>query len=62
MLTTIHYINKEKGWQKKYPVNAPQVGDLAQDFDLANVSGEQHVRLSDFRGQKPVALVFGRFT
>ena len=29
----------------------------APDFDLANQFGE-HVRLSDFRGKKPVALVF----
>ncbi|MAT16940.1 MAG: peroxiredoxin [Leifsonia sp.] len=29
----------------------------APDFDLANQFGE-HVRLSDFRGRKPVALVF----
>ena len=29
----------------------------APDFDLANQYGE-HIRLSDFRGKKPVALVF----
>ncbi len=29
----------------------------APDFDLANQYGE-HVRLSDFRGKRPVALVF----
>ncbi len=29
----------------------------APDFDLANQFGE-HIRLSDFRGTKPVALVF----
>ena len=29
----------------------------APDFDLANQFGE-HVRLSDFRGKRPVALVF----
>ncbi len=29
----------------------------APDFELANQFGE-HVRLSDFRGRKPVALVF----
>jgi hypothetical protein len=26
------------------------------------VTGEQRVRLSDFQGQKPVALVFGSYT
>jgi len=58
----MHYIKKEKAWQKKYDVNAPKVGGLAPDFELADVTGENRVRLSDFRGRKPVALVFGSFT
>jgi peroxiredoxin len=62
MPNTIHYIKKEKAWQKKYDAKAPRVGDLAPDFELTDVSGEQQVRLSDFRDQKPVALVFGSFT
>jgi len=35
---------------------------MAPDFELSDVSGENAVSLSDFRGQKPVALVFGSFT
>ena len=62
MASTIHYIKKEKAWQKKHDANAPKVGDLAPDFELTDVSGEQQVRLSDFQGKKPVALVFGSFT
>ena len=62
MPSTIHYIKKEKAWQKKYDAGAPKVGDLAPDFELTGVSGENRVRLSDFRDQKPVALVFGSFT
>ncbi len=62
MPSTVHFIKKEKAWQKKYDANAPKVGDLAPDFKLTDVSGEQQVRLSDFRGSKPVALVFGSFT
>ncbi|WP_165064171.1 peroxiredoxin [Marisediminicola senii] len=34
-----------------------QNDSLAPDFELPNQFGE-HVRLSDFRGKKPVALVF----
>ena len=33
------------------------IGDLAPDFELANQFGET-VKLSDFRGVKPVVLVF----
>ena len=62
MPSTVHYIKKEKAWQKKYDANAPKVSDEALDFELTDVSGEIQVRLSDFRGRKPVALVFGSFT
>ena len=62
MPSTVHYIKKEKTWQKKYDARAPKVGDLAPDFELTDVSGEQQVRLSDFQGRMPVALVFGSFT
>ena len=62
MASTIHYIKKEKAWQKKYAAMAPKVGDQAPDFELSDVSGEHRVSLSDFRDQKPVALVFGSFT
>jgi peroxiredoxin len=33
------------------------IGDLAPDFTLSNQFGE-NVTLSDFRGKKPVVLVF----
>lgn len=49
-------------WQKKYDPLAPKVGDLAPDFELWDVNGANPVRLSTFRGQKPVALIFGSFT
>jgi len=37
-----------------------KVGDMAPDFDLAAVEGEQRirVRLSDFRGKKHVVVTF----
>ena len=59
---SFHYRNKEVVWQKKYDSNAPKVGALAPDFELYDVSGKHRIQLSDFRGQKPVALVFGSFT
>ena len=62
MPSTIHYIKKEKAWQRKFGANAPKPGDLAPDFELVDIDGENRVRLSDSRGHKPVALVFGSFT
>ncbi|GAG86299.1 unnamed protein product [marine sediment metagenome] len=62
MASTMHYIKKEKAWQKKHAAMAPKVGDQAPDFEVTDVSGEKQVRLSDFRDHKPVALVFGSFT
>lgn len=42
--------------------SAPQVGDMAPDFDLAVLHGDgARVRLSDLRG-KPVGLIFGSYT
>jgi peroxiredoxin len=41
---------------------ALQVGDPAPGFDLATLDGGSRVRLSDFRGVKPVVLVFGSYT
>ena len=42
---------------------APKVGDPAPDFALPVLSSrDEFVRLSDFRGQKPVALIFGSYT
>jgi peroxiredoxin len=41
---------------------APKAGDLAPDFTLSDISGTESITLSDFRGKKPVALVFGSFT
>ena len=53
---------KYLAWQKKHDPLAPKVGDAAPDFELRDVNGENPVRLTNFRGKKPVALVFGSFT
>ena len=49
-------------WQERYDPMAPNVGDPAPDFTLCDVKGENPARLSDFAGQRPVALIFGSFT
>ena len=59
---TNHYRKEHAAWQKTYDALAPRAGDPAPEFELRDVTGEQNVRLSDFQGQKPVALVFGSFT
>jgi hypothetical protein len=50
------------GWQKTNNPNVPKVGEAAPDFELTDVTGTKTVRLSDFRGKKPVVLLFGSFT
>ena len=59
---SLKYRNIEIDWQKKYGANAPKVGTLAPNIKLYDVSGKYRVKLSDYRGQIPVALVFGSFT
>ncbi len=39
-----------------------KVGDPAHDFTLASLDGKQQATLSDFRGERPVALIFGSYT
>jgi len=41
---------------------APSVGDTAPDFDLPVRGSGERVRLSSFRGRRPVALIFGSYT
>ena len=48
--------------QKALNASSPKIGDLAPDFRLHDVEGRNAVTLSDFRGKKPVVLVFGSFT
>ena len=37
-------------------------GDPAPDFSLPLADGKQEVKLSSFRGKKPVVLIFGSYT
>jgi hypothetical protein len=56
--------NKDEAlaWRDEADKTAPKPGVPAPDFELFDISGKNTVRLSDFRGKKPVALVFGSFT
>ena len=38
------------------------VGDAAPDFDLQTVDKQSRVKLSNYRGSRPVVLVFGSYT
>ena len=62
MLPAVEWRNEELGWQLERDPLSPKVGDLAPDFELRDPEGVTRVRLSDFRGRRPVALVFGSYT
>ncbi len=65
-----------EGWQEDLPAEVraaveailvrdetgPNVGEAAPDFCLKRLGSEERVRLSDFRGRRPVALAFGSYT
>lgn len=62
VVKTFQNREEARAWQDRMDPLAPGSGELAPDFCLSDVSGEDPVRISDFLGQKPVALVFGSFT
>ena len=53
---------ESRAWQEKYNALSPKAGDTAPDFELYDIDGKNSVRLSEFRGTKPVALIFGSYT
>ena len=44
------------------PFEGPRPGQPAPDFTLPTPDGKKQITLSDFRGKKPVVLIFGSFT
>ena len=44
------------------PKTTLKVGDMAPDFRLPVLHSQEMVQLASFRGQKPVALIFGSYT
>jgi hypothetical protein len=59
---TLRYRRESNNWQKKYDALAPRAGDIAPDFELFDVTGQHRIRLAEFKGERPVALIFGSFT
>ena len=56
------HLGRARAQMQEREAGAPQVGDIAPDFDLALLDGDgARVRLSDLRG-KPVGLIFGSYT
>jgi len=62
MLRHLRYRKQSRIWQDRFGPLAPKVGDVAPDFKVKDLSGEHSASLSDFRGQRPAALIFGSFT
>ena len=48
--------------KKQEDESGPTVGEEAPDFELRTLEGDRVVKLSDFRGKKPVVLIFGSYT
>jgi hypothetical protein len=40
----------------------PMPGEVPQDFELKRMGSEEWVRLSSFKGSRPVGLIFGSYT
>ncbi len=62
MSGTIESKQAAAAWRERHEPLAPKTGDIAPDFELRDPAGKEAVRLSEFRGKRPVALVFGSFT
>ena len=62
MLHKITHRKHEKIWLEKYDVRAPKAGEIAPDFELRDVNGQNPVHLYDLIGEKPVAIIFESFT
>ncbi len=61
-MPSIDFYREYKTWQAEAETHAPKAGDPAPDFELYDIEGRNLIRLSNFRGKKAVALVFGSFT
>ena len=61
-MSTLESRKKITAWQQEAEKHAPKPGDIAPDFELPELDGETTIRLSDYRGKRPVALVFGSYT
>ena len=46
----------------KRPDRAPKVGEDAPTFKLKSLDGKSETDLAQFKGKKPVVLIFGSYT
>ena len=58
LLLTLGLLRGEVG----SPFPGPSLGQQAPDFTLPREDGQGEINLADFRGHRPVVLVFGSFT
>ncbi len=59
---SIRGIREGNAFHRVHGPHAPRAGDMAPDFELGDAKGASTVRLSQYQGQRPVALVVGSFT
>ena len=62
MSKTIQNRAEAFAWFDQNDPRAPKAGDLAPDFELSDINGENPACLSQLCSDKPVALIFGSFT
>jgi thiol-disulfide isomerase/thioredoxin len=55
-------LDSSQAAQKRRNPETLRAGDLAPEFSLKSPDGEKTVQLSDYRGAKPVVLIFGSYT
>jgi tetratricopeptide (TPR) repeat protein len=56
--TTVNLLQQEVAAD----LGGPQIKEMAPNFELSDIATKKKVKLSDFRGKSPVALVFGSYT
>ena len=57
------FLNEKRGLQGDFRrVDNVHVGDMAPDFKLKTMDGKRTVELRQFRGKRPVVLIFGSYT
>ena len=62
-ITPSLFLNEKRGLQGDFRrVDTVHVGEMAPDFKLKTMDGKHTVRLGQFRGKRPVVLIFGSYT
>ncbi len=54
--------NRQRREREPSADTAPQVGDDAPPFRLKSLDGKSETDITDFKGKKPVVLLFGSYT